>query len=248
MQGLLLENLTWKDAEALFKEYRVAIIPLGARLKEHGLHMPLNTDWLQAEYIRDRLLERCKVLALPTLQYGYYPAFLEYPGSVSIGRETFTAVICDICESLASQGLERFYFINVGISTNWALEPARSQLAEKNILMEYTDQLCNDTNEEGTHANESETSKMLVIAPELVVMEKAKKDFQPDLGNGGLHRDPDRKSGIYSETGVWGDPTLASKAKGELLLESLVSDIEIFITKFMKDNYSPEPPRGKYLK
>jgi hypothetical protein len=36
-KGVLLENLTWEEAEKLFKEYRVIVIALGARCKEYGM-------------------------------------------------------------------------------------------------------------------------------------------------------------------------------------------------------------------
>jgi creatinine amidohydrolase len=38
---------------------------------------------------------------------------------------------------------------------------------------------------------------------------------------GPLTRDPNG-AGIYSPTGAWGDPTLATRAKGETLCEALV--------------------------
>jgi len=68
---------------------------------------------------------RLPVVALPGIPYGYYPAFLEYPGSVSLRREVFRDVVVDICSSISRHGPGKFYVLNTGVSTNWSLEPAR---------------------------------------------------------------------------------------------------------------------------
>jgi creatinine amidohydrolase len=117
--------------------------------------------------------------------------------------------------------------LNTGVSTLRALEPARSELARSGILFSYTDLLSAlgpteaslREQEGGSHADEIETSMMLVLAPERVSMERAVKDYHP--GTGPLTRDP-AGPGTYSPTGAWGDPTLATVAKGERLVEALV--------------------------
>jgi creatinine amidohydrolase len=40
-----------------------------------------------------------------------------------------------------------------------------------------------------------------------------------------LTRDPKREVGVYSSTGIWGDPTLATRAKGKKVTEFLVAGI-----------------------
>src|SRR5688572_24285522 len=107
MQSRFLETLTWPEAEQALYTLPTVLLPLGARTKEHGHHLPLNNDWLIAEYLAKRVAAQCPVLVLPTLQYGYYPAFLEYPGSISVRSEVCRDTITDICESLASQGAKR---------------------------------------------------------------------------------------------------------------------------------------------
>ncbi|MHA2357418.1 MAG: creatininase family protein, partial [Candidatus Heimdallarchaeaceae archaeon] len=81
--SVLLEFLTWIEAEKVLEDYEVVLIALGARTKEHGPHLPLNNDFLMAEYLKDQVMKQVPVIVLPTLQYGYYPSFLEYPGSIS---------------------------------------------------------------------------------------------------------------------------------------------------------------------
>jgi creatinine amidohydrolase len=86
--------------------------------------------------------------------------------------------------------------------------------------------------EGGTHADEGETSMMLYIAPETVDMSKAVKDYDSRPNRRGLTRDPEGKA-HYSPTGIWGDPTLASREKGKIIVEKTVSAIVEQVKKLM---------------
>ena len=227
--GILLEKLSWDEAEKVLTPDQVVVIPLGAESKEHGQHLQLNNDWLMAEYFKDRVLEKASVVVAPTINYSYYPAFLEYPGSTSVDVDVARDMVIDIVRSLAHYGPRKFYIINTGISTLRPLKGAASELAKDGILMRYLDFTQDDPVEKklrksgGTHADEIETAEMLYIAPESVHMEKAKRDLNPDQP-GGLTRDPKGK-GTYSPTGAWGDPTLATREEGQALVEASVERI-----------------------
>ena len=227
--GILLADLTWVEAEKVLTSETLVVIPLGAEAKEHGPHLKLKNDWLMAEYLKARVLEQADVVIAPTLNYNFYPAFLEYPGSTSLRLETARDVVVDICRSLAHYGPRRFYIINTGVSTLAALKPAAEMLAGDGIVLRYTDILkimepvekAVSKQEGGTHADELETSMMLVMAPASVDMKKAVKDYHASRGRGGLTRNPNG-NGVYSASGIWGDPTLATLEKGKKLTAALV--------------------------
>ncbi|MCK4400165.1 creatininase family protein [Candidatus Bathyarchaeota archaeon] len=236
-----LENLTWMEAEEAFNLYEVVVIPLGARTKEYGPHLPLNNDWIMAEYLTERVASEVPVIIMPTLQYGYYPSFTEYPGSVTLNLETFRDVVAEICLSLSNYGMKKFYVLNTGISTLRGLEPAREELEKHGVALRYTDLLKVDetlppilAQEGGTHADESETSMMLYIKPEIVDMAKAVKDYHP-LDGRGLTRDPQNlEAGAFSATGTYGDPTLATREKGMVIVEATVREIVREIKELIK--------------
>ena len=231
-RSVFLENLTWPEAEAALRNYAVVLFAVGASSKEHGPHLPLKTDYIIAEYLKDRVAREVPVALLPTLEYAYYPSFLEYPGSVSIGADTFKNTVIDICRSLHRHGIRKFYILNTGLSTLRPLQAASEELAKAGITMRYLNLTEVDKTlppgllkqEGGTHADEAETSMMLYIAPDLVDMSKAVKDFDARPGRKGLTRDP-KGTGTYSPTGIWGDPTLATKEKGRVILEKTVEEI-----------------------
>jgi creatinine amidohydrolase len=229
--AVLLETLSWDEAEHVLTPDAVVVIALGAESKEHGRHLQLNNDFLMAEYLKKRVLAAAvqNVVVAPTINYSFYPAFLEYPGSTSLSFDTARAMITDIVHSLAHYGPRRFYILNTGISTLKPLTQAATDLSKDGIVLHYTDLTKDDPVEKklrqsgGTHADEIETSMMLYIAPESVRMKKAVRDLNPNQP-GGLTRDPQGK-GTYSPTGAWGDPTLATREKGQAVTESLVSTI-----------------------
>ncbi len=230
-KGKLLEDLTWTEAEKSLTPDTVVVIPLGAAAKEHGPHLKLKNDWLIAEYLKRRIVESTKVVVAPTLNYGFYPAFVEYPGSTSLRLETSRDVIVDICRGLARFGPKRFYVLNTGISTLRALAPAAEVLRANGVILRYTDLKITEPvenrlrkEEGGTHAEEIETSMMLYIAPETVDMSKAVKDYHAESSSGGLTRRPNG-TGVYSPSGIWGDATLATREKGRIVVEALVAAI-----------------------
>jgi creatinine amidohydrolase len=229
--AVLLETLSWDEAEHILTPDTVVVIALGAESKEHGRHLQLNNDFLMAEYLKKRVLDAAppNVVVAPTINYSFYPAFLEYPGSTSLSIDTARAMFTDIIHSLAHYGPRRFYILNTGISTLRPLAQATADLLKDGIVLRYTDLTKDDPVEKkvrqsgGTHADEIETSMMLYIAPETVRMKKAARDLNPNQP-GGLTRDPQGK-GTYSPSGAWGDPTLATREKGRAVVESLIATI-----------------------
>ena len=88
MNGAWLEDLTWVEAAERFKAGQPVIIPIGARSKEHGHHLPLKTDYLLAREFGQRIADALPVVVAPVVDFGYYPAFVNYPGSQNLHRGT----------------------------------------------------------------------------------------------------------------------------------------------------------------
>jgi creatinine amidohydrolase len=250
-RGIELADLTWQDAETVLTPDAVVVIPLGAAAKEHGPHLRLDNDHRMAEYLRRRVRDSANVVIAPTLTYHFYPAFLEYPGSTHLRFETARDVVVDIVTSLAAYGPRRFYVLNTGVSTLRPLAASADTLATRGILLRYTNILevageAEDRVREqarGTHADEIETSMMLYIAPDRVDMRRARRDDAPREGQGGLTRVRGRP-GIYSETGIWGDATLATVEKGRVVVEATVAGILRDLAELRRE-LLPSPPGGR---
>lgn len=236
MPAVFLRDLTWLEAEKILGPDTIVVLPIGAAAKEHGPHLRLDNDERLADGYARLLGEVEDVVIAPTLTYHFYPAFTEYPGSTTLRLETARDLTVDVVRSIAKHGPRRFYALNTGVSTVRALQPAAAELAKESIVFRYTNVIEAlgpierevAEQEGGTHADEIETSIMLVLAPDRVDMTKAVKDFS-NQGSGGLTRNP-AGPGTFSPTGSWGDPTLATREKGRRVVEAfvraLVLDIE----------------------
>lgn len=234
-----IATLPWTQAVSLLDTGTVVVIPIGAEAKEHGPHLPLNNDWLLAEYFAGRVAASTRVMLYPTVNYHFYPSFVEYPGSTTLQLQTARDVIVDIVRSIARHGPRRFYVLNTGVSTLRALGPSRDSLAASGILMRYTDilKVGKDAEDQvrqqkgGTHADELETSMMLYMYPNVVHMKLAVDDYHE--GAGGLTRDSVaavRDGKVWSRSGTYGNAKLATRAKGKILVEAqvrgMVAEIE----------------------
>ncbi len=231
-RGQRLEDLTWLEAERALAADTIVVIPLGAASVEHGPHLKLNTDRTLAEYLSARVADRSRVIVAPTLSYHHYPAFLEYPGSISLPLEQARDMTVEVARSLARFGPRRFYVLNTSITASPALEVAAAALATDGVLLRHTPIATRleaaakgvSGQAAGLHADEIETSMMLFVEPASVEMSKAVKQDGPASGTLNLTRTPDGK-GFFSPSGVHGDPTLATRDKGRTVIDALVAGL-----------------------
>jgi len=239
MTGRWIEEMTWPEvAERLASD--VVVVPVGAAAKEHGPQLPLGTDRLLAAELARRIAAVLPVLVAPVVAFGYYPAFRHWPGSQHLRPETFSALVTDLLTGLIDQGARHIAMVNTGISTEPVLQVVTREILESTgvrvpvadisrmgsgavHLMEH---------DISGHADEEETSMMLVIAPHLVHPDRARRDDgnmraapqtvfrRPSV----FRNDPD--GGIdHSATGARGDPSRATAEKGEAALRAMAAEL-----------------------
>ena len=97
------------EVRGLDLERTVAILPTGA-VEAHGPHLPLSTDGIIAAAMADdgarRLAEHgFAPLLLPGLDYTAAPFAADFPGTLSIRPETFSALLVDIAAALERRGV-----------------------------------------------------------------------------------------------------------------------------------------------
>ncbi len=238
--GVWLENLTWSEAKVKIDAGWPVVVPIGAIAKEHGHHLPLNTDFLMARDLGARVAERLPVIIAPVLNLGYYPAFVRYPGSQHLRPETFQAVLTDIFGKLVRDGVKRIAVINTGVSTEAPLRIVVREFYERTGVRVLTADVAAlglktrslMKQKLGGHGDEMETSMILAIDPNAVRMDKAVVDYgnqlaapktvfyTPTIFDGDPATGPD-----YSVSGVRGDPTLATAEKGRAILADMADEL-----------------------
>jgi creatinine amidohydrolase len=248
-----IERLSWDAIARRIEHGAAAILPVGAGAKQHGFHLPVNTDRIQAEWLAARIAGRIDALIWPTVAYGYYPAFVEYAGSVSLSAAVFEALIQEVASGILGFGCRALFVLDTGIST---LAPVERALARFDVsavrhlrihegprYRRAAEKLADQSH--GSHADELETSLMLALAPDLVEISRAEASPAVNCETPGPLSPTDTSSINYSRSGSYGDPTLATRAKGEVLLASMLDDLIEQVTDFLAaKNLSGQIRRG----
>lgn len=237
-QAIYLENISWTSAREVLNKESTVVIPLGAGAKEHGPHLPLSTDFIQAEGLKKRVARQRKVIITPTISYGYYPAFIKYAGSTTTYWHTSRDLIVEIVRTLSGFGPKRFYIINIGVSTTPTLAAAAAILKNEGILLYYSDyRRANFTRVDdqlkktnyGGHADDLESSNILYLRPDLVDMAKAKNDSSAKDKPGPM-TPYTLEGGTYNPSGINGYAQLADRKSGKKYLNAfaatLISEID----------------------
>lgn len=252
-----LEELSWPQAQTAIAAGAVAIVPVGS-LEQHGRHLALNTDNVIADALGEELARRGSLRGLrlflcPSMHYGYTMHNMDFPGTITLRMETLLELGVDVVSSLVHHGCKKIVLMNTH-GSNWSVldlisrrvmnrHPAVLVAAISPIKMAAAElERLREAKEMGgmSHGCELETSLMLHLRPELVDMDKAVRDIsQPDSkfywrdilrgSRGVAMADLTRHA---SRTGLVGDPTVASAAKGRQCFEAIVATCLEFLTEF----------------
>jgi creatinine amidohydrolase len=227
--GVALADLSWVDAEPTLTASSVVVIPLGAGALEQGPHLKLNSDERLARYLASRVQAAASVVVAPVMTSGFHPPYVEYPGTVSLTQVTARTLTVDVVRALAKHGPRRFYVLNTERDALVPLSEAAKTLGDAGILLGYTDpgyrlqrppvQL-KQPPLLVAHADEVATSMMLFVDPAAVDMTRAVREYATGIG---VLTRKEGGPGVFSRSGVLGDPTGATKEKGQVLVETLLA-------------------------
>jgi creatinine amidohydrolase len=226
----LIEEMTMTEFEEGLKMTRTVYIPFGS-VEEHGSHLPLSTDTIQAYEVGKKAARLMPLFVAPPIHYGNCRSTNCHPGTISISTSTLKGLLKDIVRSLRNQGMVNFIVLtgHAGGAHRMALHDAGEELISEfsdiNIAVVTEYDLAFKEGKDvietagDAHAGEIETSRILFSHPALV-KGIGEKEF-PQFPMGILVR----KKRNYWPKGVWGDPTKATAEKGKLLEEIVVNKI-----------------------
>ena len=203
-----------------------AIIPVGS-IEQHGPHLPIMTDWAIATELGRRVAERMNAFLLPAFPISTCREHMGKKGSVWMEPTTFYQMMHDVIMSLKTQGFKRvgLLLMHGGIFVAGPLVRDLNAKFNPDLMVAFVTpdsvNLSGITETVGLHADESETSQILAIAPETVHMDRA-VDCDPDTPRSYLNY-----GSIFRATpnGTWGYPTTATAEKGERILEHATETI-----------------------
>jgi creatinine amidohydrolase len=250
------DELTWPQMREAIARQPVVLLPFGA-VEDHGPHLPLNSDNVIVEAICLEAARRApgEILVMPLVAYGLDEHHMDFPGTVSIDLQTLISYVADVVLSAARHGFTHVLVVNGhGSNASIADLAARRVVLESGIvcgamsanaavdgaLAEPTLSQMRRSGPGGiAHAGEYETAMMLHLRPDLVQMDKAVREIG-QLKLEYFNWDHPEPSALawqdwwsrMSESGVCGDPTVATAEFGQTLFETTVDNLVRLVREF----------------
>lgn len=200
------------------------VVPLGST-EQHGPHLPLGTDTAVAVAVCDRLAaRRGDVVVAPALPYGSSGEHAGFAGTLSIGQDALERVVVELVRS--ADGFARVVLVSGHGGNAEPLQRAVAVLrSEGRRVAAWSPRIPGGD----AHAGRTETSLLLALDPAAVRLDRAVpgataplRDLMPALREGGVR--------AVSANGVLGDPTGATAADGEQILDALVTDLDATVS------------------
>lgn len=243
----------------------LAVLPVGAT-EQHGPHLATGTDTFAVEYVSREAAKRAcgdgTIVVAPTLPFGSSDHHLSFGATLSIGTQTYYAVIRDLVASLITDGFRKILIVN-GHGGNHEL----IQLAARDLSLLHPVQIGalsywqpaqgkldgiwagKPGHPPPGHAGEFETSVVMRLRPDLAPTDPPSRSVDD------IEALPPRVSGWRLERDDWwqridgytDSPALASAEAGERFLEIVVDALagvmREFLTDFAPANPKPSSPR-----
>lgn len=234
-----LTHLSWMEIRDLDKHQGAVVLPIGA-IEQHGPHLPVITDSLLVERVLqaalDQLPPHILLWHLPTLPYAKSNEHSGFPGTFSLSAATLSQVVREVAQGIKQAGFRRLVLLNAHGGNRTVLDTLARDIRLELGLMIFSvfppalvpDPIPTPDEEQryGIHAGDWETSVMLVLQPELVKLDRVNRalpnfpagpiGFTSSAAQlGWLTRD-------WSESGTFGDATVASKERGQPRFEVMV--------------------------
>jgi creatinine amidohydrolase len=174
-----------------------------------------------------------ETLVLPSISYSVTDFSADFPGTISIRKETAVALIHDICVSLYERGARLIAIANSHLepghvaSINEAIETVKQETGRTVAFPDkrrrrWAEKLTEEFRRGDCHAGSYETSLVMAARPELV-----REDIRQSLERVPISIAEKIKEGATTFTEVggteayFGDPRAASLEEGEAMYEAL---------------------------
>ena len=244
------EELTSSDFILAVKQSEgVCVIPMGV-IEKHGQQLPLGTDVYTSREVSRRAAEKEYCIIYPYYFMGQIFEAKHQPGTIAYSPELLYNLLDETCKEISRNGIKKIILVNGhGGNTAFLQYFCQVQLATPRDYVVYYTTVSPSPDVQskitelrkttvGGHADEVETSAMMVIRPDLVKLDRATSESGGNQGQ--LRHLP---SSLY--TGIrWysqypnhyaGDAKDANTVIGELSIESRSQQLSEFIKAVKAD-------------
>jgi len=252
----LFRDQSWPMLEEHIEQQSLLILPIGTT-EEHGPHLPVDTDARIAEAYGEQLAAalapEMPVLLMDTIRYGYSMQIMrQWPGTIILRSRVFMDMVFDICRSVLDMGFSKLVLLDCHGHHSGPLNTVSRELCDatdKAIAIISPAALSRDefnavrkSPQGGSiHADEWETALLLHVNPEVVDMSRAtsvdtmRYHSEFVAGDNFMGRQRVTWSTWYlqeSQTGCYGDPTVATAETGKVIMDAAVSTGVRFLKEF----------------
>lgn len=185
---MYLAKMNYREVEEYLKTSDAILIPVGS-LENHGLHLPLGTDFLIPDEIARLINDRSPLLIAPTINYGATDDLAGFAGTVSIGTEGLISLLKSICDQLYRYGFRHFLILNGHGGNAAAIQAVGMHLYRKGAYLANLNWwlMAGQINPAwaGGHGGGEETAGILAVDPGLVKHEyiNLPEGIRNDLGD-----------------------------------------------------------------
>ena|ERR1700694_3582521 len=132
-----MSHLTWPEYERRLRDGSLIVLPIGAT-EQHGIHLPLGTDWLTVTEMCRRIASKIGGIVAPPLAYGYrsHPRTGggdAFPGTVNLSGSTLMTLTQEVLLEFVRHGARRILVVNGHFENEWFVREA-SYLAAKDAV------------------------------------------------------------------------------------------------------------------
>jgi creatinine amidohydrolase len=221
-----LGECTWVEVhDAIAAGAPLLVVPVGS-CEQHGPHLPLDTDARIALALAVRLAaSRPPAVVAPSVAYSASGEHAGFAGTLSIGQAALEHLLVELVRS--ADGFAGTVVVNGHGGNVAALERAGSALADEGrpVLIWHPG------TDGDAHAGRTETSLMLALDPAVVRVDRVVAGNREPLA---VLMPALRSQGVaaVSPNGVLGDPTGATAAEGNQLLDRLSANLAIAVDEW----------------
>ena len=233
-----ISDLCRPDVADRLRRNPLVVIPFGS-IEQHGPHLPCGTDIMAADLVARELARRLDALHVPFGPYGVTPIHAGHPGTISLRRTTFEALLHDICSELIAMGTRTLVFVNWHELNTASLDAVALEIQEHTAARVFVAQACYVAQRvyaasggELTHGGGIETLAVMAHDPDLLRRERVAEPARPP---GAAAADEMRRSreiyGFITDVteiatdGWYGDPWWATPERAATFPGAVVDEI-----------------------
>jgi creatinine amidohydrolase len=226
----------------------VALLPWGAT-EAHNYHLPHGTDIFESEAIAEgsaglAAARGARAIVLPGIPFGNNAQQQDQAATIHLQTTTALAILRDVVASLLRQGIDRLIIVNAhgGNEFKPLVRDLMLEFAITILVVDFwkirPDLMAQIFTEPGDHAGELETSLMLHLRPDLVMLDAAGPGERLPHGLAAMKPcgawTPRPWSKVHPDTGS-GDPRGATAEKGAAYFRAITEEVAALIIEFANE-------------